>query len=84
MMAELLKYHHRGEIKIPVQKDDDIEIYTSLMEVPEIAESSPEMTGLNGLREENESKIKNIKTILIIAMRRQLLLLLWGSPTSTF
>lgn len=26
-MAELLKYHHRGEIKIPVLKDDDIEIY---------------------------------------------------------
>lgn len=70
MMAELLKYHHRGEIKIPVLKDDDIEIYPSLTGVSEIAESSPEMTGLDDLRGENESKIKNIKTISIIAMRR--------------
>lgn len=70
-MAELLKYHHRGEIKIPVLKDDDIEIYSSLTTgVSGIAESSPEMTGLNDLRGENESKIKSIKTILTIAMRR--------------
>lgn len=84
MMAEWLKYHHRGERKIPVQKDDDIEIYPSLTGVPEIAENSPKMTGLNDLREENENKIKNIKTIMIISMRKQLLLLLWDSSTSTF
>lgn len=38
------------------------------MGVSGIAESSPEMTGLNDLIEENEDKIKrNTKTILIIA-----------------
>lgn len=60
MMTELLKYHYGGEIKIPVQKNDDIEIYLSLMGVTVIAESSPEMTDLNDLREENEGKIKKI------------------------
>lgn len=52
MMAELLKYHHRGEIKIPLQKDDDIEIWLSLRGVSVTGESGPEMTELNDLRED--------------------------------
>lgn len=54
------------------------------MGVSVIAESGPEMTKLNDLREEDEGKIKKkITTILIIAMRRYILLLLWDSSIST-
>ena len=49
MIAELLKYHHRGEIKILLQKKDDIEIWLSLMGVSVIGKSGPEMTELNDL-----------------------------------
>ena len=59
MIAELLKYHHRGEIKIPLQKEDDIEIRLSLMGVSVIGKSSPEMIELNDLGEdEGKSKKK--------------------------
>ena len=36
-MAELLKYHHRGEIKMPLW-EDDIEIWLSLMGVSAVGE----------------------------------------------
>ena len=38
IMAELLKYHHRGEIKMPLW-EDDIEIWLSLMGVSAVGES---------------------------------------------
>ena len=60
MVAELLKYHHRGEIKVPLQKDDDIEIWFSLIGVSVTGESGPEMTELNDLRE--DKGLKNTHT----------------------
>lgn len=59
MIAELLKYHHREEIKIPLQKEDDIEIRLSLMGVSVIGKSGPEMTELNDLGEDDKGKSKN-------------------------
>lgn len=56
MMAELLKYHHWGEIKIPLQRKQIIEIWFSLMRVSAIGEGGLEMTELNDLIEENEEK----------------------------
>lgn len=73
MRAELLKYHQRGEIKFPLWKDDDIEIRLSLMGVSVIADSGPEMTELDDLREKVEGKINKIKMILIIAIRRYIM-----------
>lgn len=50
MIAELPEYHHRGEIKIPFQKEDDTEIRLSLMAVSVTGKSGPEMTKPNDFR----------------------------------